>query len=321
MRVRYSARTDVGQRREVNQDAYGSAEIDQGTLLVVCDGMGGHLAGEVASRLAVETIITSFRADNDPAEGLRQALISANQRVYQEGRGTMGTTAVAAFFWHNTLYVANVGDSRAYLVREGLIRQLTNDHSLIGDQVAAGLLTPEQARASTIRNIITRAIGHQSHVEVDIFREPLLPGDTVVLSTDGMHGLLTDEEIAAIASMHPLDVASRRLVDEANARGGPDNITVVIAQVDGLEPIGYDTPAETVTSPSATVSPPMARPLSQTGLITSLLILVLLVGLAASLLVTNEPSLPPLLSSPTLAATATLPPTTTTPLPRPTETP
>ncbi|MGQ9612553.1 MAG: Stp1/IreP family PP2C-type Ser/Thr phosphatase [Chloroflexus sp.] len=321
MRVRYSARTDVGQRREVNQDAYGSAEINQGTLLVVCDGMGGHLAGEVASRLAVETIITSFRADNDPAESLRQAFISANQRVYQEGRGTMGTTAVAAFFWHNTLYVANVGDSRAYLVREGLIRQLTNDHSLIGDQVAAGLLTPEQARASTIRNIITRAIGHQSHVEVDIFREPLLPGDTVVLSTDGMHGLLTDEEIAAIASMHPLDVASRRLVDEANARGGPDNITVVIAQVDGLEPIGYDTPAETVTSSLATVSPPMARPLSQTGLIMSLLILVLLVGLAASLLVTNEPSLPPLLSSPTLAATATLPPTTTTPLPRPTETP
>lgn len=321
MRVRYSARTDVGQRREVNQDAYGSAEIDQGTLLVVCDGMGGHLAGEVASRLAVETIITSFRADNDPAEGLRQALISANQRVYQEGRGTMGTTAVAAFFWHNTLYVANVGDSRAYLVREGLIRQLTNDHSLIGDQVAAGLLTPEQARTSTIRNIITRAIGHQSHVEVDIFREPLLPGDTVVLSTDGMHGLLTDEEIAAIASMHPLDVASRRLVDEANARGGPDNITVVVAQVDGLEPIGYDTPAETVTSPSAPVSPPMARPLSRTGLITSILILVLLVGLATSLLVTNEPSLPPLLSSPTLAATATLPPTTTTPLPRPTETP
>lgn len=321
MRVRYSARTDVGQRREVNQDAYGSAEIDQGTLLVVCDGMGGHLAGEVASRLAVETIITSFRANNDPAEGLRQALISANQRVYQEGRGTMGTTAVAAFFWHNTLYVANVGDSRAYLVREGLIRQLTNDHSLIGDQVAAGLLTPEQARTSTIRNIITRAIGHQSHVEVDIFREPLLPGDTVVLSTDGMHGLLTDEEIAAIASMHPLDVASRRLVDEANARGGPDNITVVIAQVDGLEPIGYDTPAETVTSPSAPILPPMACPLSQTGLITSILILVLLVGLAASLLVTNEPSLPPLLSSPTLAATATLPPTTTTPLPRATETP
>ncbi|WP_322820555.1 PP2C family serine/threonine-protein phosphatase [Chloroflexus sp.] len=321
MRVRYSARTDVGQRREVNQDAYGSAKIDQGSLLVVCDGMGGHLAGEVASRLAVETIITSFRADNDPAEGLRQALISANQRVYHEGRGTMGTTAVAAFFWHNMLYVANVGDSRAYLVREGLIRQLTNDHSLIGDQVAAGLLTPEQARTSNIRNIITRAIGHQSQVEVDIFREPLLPGDTVVLSTDGMHGLLSDEEIAAIASMHPLDIASRRLVDEANARGGPDNITVVVAQVDGLEPIGHDTSAEAVTSPSVPVSPPMARPLSRTGLITSILILVLLVGLATSLLVTNEPSIPPLLSSPTLAATATLPPTTPTPLLRPTETP
>ncbi|MFN3374101.1 MAG: PP2C family protein-serine/threonine phosphatase, partial [Chloroflexus sp.] len=227
MRVRYSARTDTGKRREINQDAYGSAEVGQGTLLVVCDGMGGHLAGEVASKLAVETIITTFQPGADPAEGLRQAFIAANQRVYEEGRGSMGTTAVAAFFWHNTLYVANVGDSRVYLVREGQIRQITQDHSLIGDQVAAGLLTAEQARASTMRNIITRAIGHLAHVEVDLFREPLLPGDTLVLSTDGMHGLLADDEIAAIASMHPLDVATRQLVDEANARGGPDNITVV----------------------------------------------------------------------------------------------
>jgi Serine/threonine protein phosphatase len=308
MRVRYNGRTDVGQRREVNQDAFGSTEIDQGTLLVVCDGMGGHLAGEVASKLAVETIINSFRPQSDPAEGLRQAFIAANQRVYQEGRGTMGTTAVAAFFWHNTLYVANVGDSRAYLVREGQIRQLTNDHSLIGDQVAAGLITAEQARTSTIRNIITRAIGHQSHVEVDLFREPLLSGDTIVLSTDGMHGLLTDDEIAAIVSLHPLDVATRRLVDEANSRGGPDNITVVVAQVDSS-----DVASRTGAAASAPTTPPMARPLSPIGLGGAVLVFVLLIGLAISILLNDTPSPAPLLSSPTIVVTATPIPTITVP--------
>ncbi len=307
MRVRYSARTDIGLRRDVNQDAHGGAEIASGTLLVVCDGMGGHLAGEVASRLALETIIGSFQPGDDPAEGLRQAFVAANQRVYDEGRGSMGTTAVAAFFWHNTLYVANVGDSRAYLVREGQIRQITQDHSLIGDQIAAGLLTAEQARASTIRNIITRAIGHQAHVEVDIFREPLLPGDTIVLSTDGMHGLLTDDEIAAITSMHPLDAATRRLVDEANARGGPDNITVVVAQVDGLEPTVSETPT-TVASPVAPPvrgSSPAMLPLSRLGAILAGLTLVVLVSLAIFVLIADRPSPPPLLSTPTPLVTVT----------------
>ncbi|MEF3273910.1 MAG: protein phosphatase 2C domain-containing protein [Chloroflexus sp.] len=306
MHVRYSACTDNGKRREINQDAYGSAEIGQGTLLVVCDGMGGHLAGEVASRLAVETILTTFQPGDDPASGLRQAFAAANQRVYEEGRGTMGTTAVAAFFWHNTLYIANVGDSRAYLVREGQIRQLTQDHSLIGDQVAAGLITAEQARASTIRNIITRAIGHLSHVDVDIFREPLLPGDTIVLSTDGMHGLLNDDEIAAIASMHPLDVATRRLVEEANARGGPDNITVVIAQVDGLDPTISESTTTGATRPAPPAAPPPTlKPLSRSGLILASLILILLIGLGGFTLVTNRtaPPPPPLYGSPTATTT------------------
>ncbi|WP_322487865.1 PP2C family serine/threonine-protein phosphatase [Chloroflexus sp.] len=316
MRVRYSARTDTGKRREINQDAYGSAEVGQGTLLVVCDGMGGHLAGEVASKLAVETIIATFQPGDDPAAGLRHAFITANQRVYDEGRGSMGTTAVAAFFWHNTLYVANVGDSRAYLVREGQIRQITHDHSLIGDQVAAGLLTAEEARSSNIRNIITRAIGHLGHVEVDLFREPLLPGDTMVLSTDGMHGLLTDDEIAAIASMHPLDVATRRLVDEANARGGPDNITVVIAQVDGLDPTVSESDSAAVAAPPAPIvaAPPAAKPLSRVGLTLFILVLVMLFGLSLFVTLTDQRNPPPLLSSPTVVVTATAA-STVTPLP------
>ncbi|WP_298821779.1 PP2C family protein-serine/threonine phosphatase [Chloroflexus sp.] len=306
MRVRYSARTDTGKRREINQDAYGSAEIGQGTLLVVCDGMGGHLAGEVASKLAVDTILSTFKPGDDPAAGLSHAFSAANQRVYDEGRGSMGTTAVAVFFWHNTLYIANVGDSRAYLVREGQIRQLTHDHSLIGDQVAAGLITAEEARNSTIRNIITRAIGHLAHVEVDLFREPLLPGDTIVLSTDGMHGLLSDEEIAAIASMHPLDVAAHRLVEEANARGGPDNITVVIAQVDGLEPTVSESATSTIKDASPTTGqPPTLKPLSRVGLALATLVLVLLISVGVFGLVTNRPTTPPLLSSPTIATTET----------------
>ncbi|GIV91190.1 MAG: protein phosphatase [Chloroflexus sp.] len=321
MRIRYSARTDAGKRRAINQDAYRSAEIGQGTLLVVCDGMGGHLSGEVASTLAAETILTTFQPNDDPAESLRQAFVMANRRVYEEGRGTMGTTAVAAFFYRNMLYVANVGDSRAYLVREGQIRQLTLDHSLIGDQVAAGLLTAEQARQSTIRNIITRAIGHLAHVEVDLFREPLLPGDTIVLSTDGMHGLLSDDEIAAIASMHPIEVAAQRLVDEANARGGPDNITVVVAHVDGLDPTisSQTTTGEPVVKP-ATNTPPSVKPLSRVGITIAIIMLIGLVGLGITVIATDQRNPPPLLSSPTAVISPT-PAVTMTVTPSPVVTP
>jgi protein phosphatase len=235
MRVRFSARTHAGMRREVNQDAYGSGNPGAATLLVVCDGMGGHAAGEVASQLGVETILASFRPEAPPDEALREAFVAANDRIYDEGRGSMGTTGVAALFLQNSLHVANVGDSRAYLVREGQITQISHDHSFVSDQVAAGLMTTEQARASNIRNIITRALGHTDEVEVDVFTVGLLPGDTVLLSSDGMHGLVADEEIAELAGMLTPEEAAQRLVDMANERGGPDNITVVIAQVDELD--------------------------------------------------------------------------------------
>jgi len=235
MRVRYSARTHPGKRREVNQDAYGVKQFGEATLLVVCDGMGGHAAGEVASALAVETIIAAFDPAAPPAEALRAAFISANARVYAEGYGTMGTTGVAALLVADQLLVANVGDSRAYLVRSGRITQISRDHSFVSDQIAAGLMTPEEARSSMVRNIITRALGHSAGVEVDVFVEPLQAGDTVVLSTDGMHGLVSDEEIAAIAGLQPPDQAAQELVDRANELGGIDNITVVIAQIDELD--------------------------------------------------------------------------------------
>ncbi|NTU84150.1 MAG: serine/threonine-protein phosphatase, partial [Chloroflexales bacterium] len=284
MRVRFSARSHVGMRREVNQDAYDGRQLGPATLLVVCDGMGGHVAGEVASQIGVETIIATYSVEMSPEESLRTAFVTANQRIYGEGRGSMGTTGVAALFLRNTLHVANVGDSRAYLVREGQISQISQDHSFVFDQVAAGLMTPEQARSSNIRNIITRALGHSSEVEVDLFAVDLQAGDTVLLSSDGMHGLITDEEIAEVAAMFPPDEAAQRLVDLANGRGGTDNITVVIAQVDELDPSGEVTAAEpAVPVPAAAPAPSAERPLSRLGLTLASLTLVALLGLGGYL--------------------------------------
>jgi len=302
MRVRYSARTDVGMRREVNQDYHGEAQGDFGTLLIVCDGMGGHAAGEVASRIAVETIVAEFAPAAEPAEALRSAFTVANQRVYEEGHGSMGTTGVAALLRRNAVHIANVGDSRAYLVREGKIQQISQDHSFVSDQVAAGLMTPEQARTSNVRNIITRALGHQPGVEVDTFVRGLRPGDTIVLSSDGMHGLIDDAEIAEVTSMLPPDQAAQRLVDTANQRGGTDNITVVIAVVDEVDPplpgesavteplddADDDEPAAGATIPVGRAAPaasaaPRERPLSRLGLVLSALTLVVLLGLGGFL--------------------------------------
>lgn len=282
MRVRFSAQTHVGMRREVNQDACAGREFGSATLLVVCDGMGGHAAGEVASALGVATIFDQFEPEQPPSEALRTAFAAANTAIYEQGHGSMGTTGVAALFRANRLYVANVGDSRAYLVREGQIRQISQDHSFVSDQVAAGLMTPEQARHSNVRNIITRALGHSAEVEVDLFSEALLPGDTVLLSTDGMHGLITDEEIAELAGMFPPDQAVQRLVDLANERGGIDNITVMIAQVDELDPTVVDDPSEAITEPLVDPDPPAPREplLSRLGLALASLALIVLLSIA-----------------------------------------
>lgn len=321
MRVRYSARTHPGKRREVNQDAYGVKQFGEAILLVVCDGMGGHAAGEVASALAVEAIIDAFDPAAPPAEALRAAFVSANARVYAEGQGAMGTTGVAALLVADQLFVANVGDSRAYLVRKEQLTQISRDHSFVSDQIAAGLMTPEEARSSLIRNIITRALGHTAEVEVDVFVEPLQAGDTVVLSTDGMHGLVSDEEIAAIAGLQPPDQAAQELVDRANELGGIDNITVVIAQIDELdgraaaalrtEPAAppVETPAAPAGAASAARAAPLERPLSRLGLALAALTLLVLLGVGGALwALPVETGAPP-------APTATSSPSTPTPTP------
>jgi serine/threonine protein phosphatase PrpC len=242
MKLRHSARTDVGKTRDHNEDNFGVGEDAEaierlGQLLIVCDGMGGHAAGEVASKIGVETILQTYYDDSseDRAAVLEQVFERANAAIYEKGRGSMGTTGVAALLHHDALHIANVGDSRAYLIRDGTMRQVSRDHSFVSDQVAAGLITAEQARSSPHRNVITRALGHQAGVTVDMFRLPLQIDDIVVLCSDGLHGLVNDPEIARIASDEPPEEAVKQLINLANLRGGHDNITVVIAHVEALD--------------------------------------------------------------------------------------
>ncbi len=247
MKLRHSARTDVGRTRDHNEDDFGVGEgagVEQyGELLIVCDGMGGHAAGEVASRLGVETILSTYYSDASPdrVDVLRRAFERANARIHAEGRGAMGTTGVAALFYQGMLHVANVGDSRAYLIRNDEICQVSRDHSLVGEQVAAGVLTADQARSSYYRNVITRALGYQAEVQVDLFHLPLKAGDMVVLCSDGLHGLVGDEEIYEIVRSMPLADAVDRLIDLANERGGTDNITAIVAHVDEVDALPAST--------------------------------------------------------------------------------
>ncbi len=319
MKLRHSADTDVGKTRDHNEDSFGVGAADQaerlGDLLVVCDGMGGHAAGEVASKIGIETILSIYYGEDseDRAHVLEQAFEQANQQIYARGNGSMGTTGVAALLLHDALHIANVGDSRAYLIRDGEIRQISRDHSFVSDQVAAGLITADQARSSPHRNVITRALGYQSGVTVDLFRWPLQIDDIIVLCSDGLHGLVTDAEITRIAGEAAPDDAVHQLIDLANSRGGTDNITVVIAQVEQLDWIGgeYDQkqaihervtadlpvtsahatldqatgaalpPAPITSAPSATPAPvaPIERRLSLLGGLLALMLLAMLVGI------------------------------------------
>jgi len=236
MQLRFSTRTDIGRSREQNEDAYGIGEGEGadrfGALFVLCDGAGGHPGGEVASQLAVDAIRSTYYDDDseDRSAALMEAFAAANVAIYAQGRGML-TTAVAALLYHGTLYVANVGDSRAYGIRDAAIRQITRDHSVVSEQVAAGLLTADQARSVPFKNLITRALGSEAEVEVDIFRSPVQAGDVVVLACDGLYGLLTDAEISQIVTTESVDDAVNHLVDLANQRGGPDNITVIVVRV------------------------------------------------------------------------------------------
>lgn len=264
------ALTDVGRKREHNEDSLGDLIItgdhnftpdklaEKGYLFAVADGMGGYAAGEVASEMAISTLFNRYY--NGPqsgslAEDLMESIIHTNAEVFHagsiSGQGQMGTTLTLAVVKGNRVLVGNVGDSRTYLIRNGIPLRVTRDHSLVQDQIDIGALTPEQASKSVIRNIITRAIGHRDEVEPDLFEQELQKGDVILLCSDGLHGLVQEIEMGTIVATEPnLKQAAQRLIDLANERGGVDNISVVLV---GITEVGSPIPTM-ITSKNGTHS-------------------------------------------------------------------
>jgi serine/threonine protein phosphatase PrpC len=233
--------SDRGQVREINEDAVliePAASLEartRGVLCVLADGMGGYAAGEVASQLAVQRVRQDYYTSATPyiADALRGAIEAANQEVWQQGQDQaehsgMGSTLTAAVLMHEHLVVGHVGDSRAYLVRGRGVTQITQDHSWVAEQVACGALSPEQANNHPQRNVILRALGASESVQVAVYRETLLPGDAVVLCSDGLSTVVSDQEIGHTVSDFAPEEAARRLVTLANTRGAPDNVTLAI---------------------------------------------------------------------------------------------
>lgn len=233
------SKTDRGRVRTDNQDAYFAGKItDDAVFAVVCDGMGGANAGNVASELAVrhisEYVIRSYRDGmdmTDTEKTLKNAIVSANISLYDMAVNNaeltgMGTTAVAAFVKDGTAVIAHVGDSRIYLVN-GEIKQLTRDHSVVQSLIESGKITPEDAKVHPRKNVITRALGAEENVAVDSDCLNLSNGDTLLLCSDGLTNFLDDKDILTVFQNNDISAVAERLVEEANKNGGGDNITVV----------------------------------------------------------------------------------------------
>jgi PPM family protein phosphatase len=310
VQVSVFGKTDLGRTREHNEDTFLVADLStgnaslhpevrrhevgpRGSLFMVADGMGGAAAGELASAMAADLIYrhlaTVWASDDDASRDrfayrMKEAVELANQQIYgyarehPEVRG-MGTTVTAAGVNGHDLYLAQIGDSRAYLIRNGEAIQLTKDQSLMQRLVDAGELTEEEAEQSERRNIILQALGPDPRVKVDLTHQPIRRGDTLIICSDGLSGLVRREEFPAIVKEHAelADLCSA-LIDRANERGGPDNITVVAAHFEGaglpepsaMEDVGYteyhlpdgdladDDPITVPTAAAVTAAPPQA---------------------------------------------------------------
>jgi serine/threonine protein phosphatase PrpC len=249
--VEVAGKTDVGCVRANNEDNFGY-DLRHG-IFVVCDGMGGQAAGEVASKLGVDILLAYFRnggaggenpqagapldAISNGAQSLVKAIGLANQTIYQTGqqqaaKAGMGSTVVAALVNGNALSIANVGDSRIYLIRQGVIQQLTQDHSLVMEQVRRGYITREQAEHSEIQNIILKALGSEEKVDPDVEDLVVVAGDVLVMCSDGLTKYVRDEEILRFVSSSPtLEQACDTLIQAAKDRGGDDNITCMLLKI------------------------------------------------------------------------------------------
>ena len=264
--------TDVGRKRRHNEDAY-LLDAERG-LFVVADGMGGHAAGEVASRITVESIQEYIAATEEEHESswpfgfnsrvsvegnrLTTAVEKANEKVMRavqnrpELKG-MGTTVVAALFDADRATLVHVGDSRAYLFRDGELRRLTDDHSWVQEQVNAGILSEDEAKSHPLKNVVTRALGGAAHVSVDLIEVPVRPGDRFLLCSDGLTGMVPDEDLFAhFRTDGVIEKTVRALIDTANDRGGVDNITAIVVEVLG----------DASGKPLASASDPIRRPVN-----------------------------------------------------------
>ena len=247
MNVVASGMTDIGPRRSRNEDAL--LVNEELKLYVVADGMGGHAGGSTASAIAINTVeeymasaeLPPRDGTGEPLEVMRgvmtRAVQMASKKVHAyaqrhpEFRG-MGTTVVAVVVYGTNALVAHVGDSRVYMHRSGRLEQLTEDHSLVAQSVKEGILTVEQARTHRMKNVITRALGFDDEVEVDVMTRALRPGDTVMLCSDGLSGPVDDAMISDVLGANAPRVATRKLVDLAYEHGGDDNITVLILSIE-----------------------------------------------------------------------------------------
>jgi PPM family protein phosphatase len=269
--VEVAAQTDVGCVRANNEDNFGYDS--RYGIFVLCDGMGGQAAGEVASKMAVDTLLEYFRAEPEPetpaepvasaaggsdedsaagaeletsqlpavvstgAGSLAEAIHLANRRIYnagqtEDGRSGMGSTIVAALLRGNALAIANVGDSRIYLIRHGQIQQLTQDHSLVMEQVRLGYITREQAETSELQNVILRALGSEAEVQPDVEDLVAVPGDLLLLTSDGLTRHVRDQEILEIVTTSAsLETACAQLIKTAKDRGGDDNVTCLLVRM------------------------------------------------------------------------------------------
>lgn len=258
--LRFWSVTDVGRVRPHNEDFIGDPKsfsmfadekrlAERGWLFAVADGMGGHARGEVASRLAIEALFTSFYTSPVPGdcqERLKRAFSAANLAVFRAGHlaapelagpdasnpdatlARMGTTLVAVAVLQHTVFFGNVGDSRAYMMEGDRLEQISQDHSLVAEEVRQGLIKAEDARSVPMRNVITKALGARENVEPDFFWRTWPRGGRLLLCSDGLHGPVEDQAIeATLKTLGPAEGA-RRLVDAANEAGGPDNISVVV---------------------------------------------------------------------------------------------
>jgi PPM family protein phosphatase len=237
-----AARTDVGRIRKGNEDSLHASANEYRGLFIVADGMGGHAAGEVASEMAVEIVSHDLSDLNDldapdAHSRVSRALRDANRAVYERTRTErdklgMGSTVSALLLSENKYIVGHVGDSRIYIVRDGQMQQLTRDHSLVQEQVDAGLLTPEQARRHPQSNVITRCVGMADDIDPDVFNGEVQIGDTFLLASDGLTGMIEDRRIQQllVSRAKPERIVDA-LIQEANMNGGNDNITAVVVRV------------------------------------------------------------------------------------------